>query len=403
MGCGVLATGLSFVLLAAQPPSDPPVVYRGMSDASAAVALDGEHFIVADDEHNTFHVYRRNEPNEPAACKPWDEPLRIDPSDEHPEADIEGAAWLDGRIYWITSHGRNKDGKWRPNRHRFFAITFRVPGEPATDDTAPADGCEPNATSPEATGAGRAAPGGSSAHGPTPSIQPFGRAYDRLARDLEGDPRLAALGVDRAIRSDQKNAERLAPKDEGLNIEGLAAGADGRSLLLGLRNPRPGGQALVVPLLNPREMLVEGANARLGEPILLDLRVRRRGVVLSLGVRSMEYDPAARSYLLVAGPADEQRVFALFRWSGDPADRPRFLLDPTAAIARFERFAPEAAFLWPTPAPAWQLLSDDGSLLVRVASPDECLPGSWENGTCEQKALRDARRRGFQSWSLGAW
>ena len=37
------------------------------------------------------------------------------------ESDIEGAARLGGRIYWITSHGRSKKGKRRSNRYRLFA------------------------------------------------------------------------------------------------------------------------------------------------------------------------------------------------------------------------------------------------------------------------------------------
>ncbi|HET6410215.1 MAG TPA: hypothetical protein VFG14_20160, partial [Chthoniobacteraceae bacterium] len=33
--------------------------YIGCCDASAAVAVDGEHFVVADDEDNVLRVYRR--------------------------------------------------------------------------------------------------------------------------------------------------------------------------------------------------------------------------------------------------------------------------------------------------------------------------------------------------------
>ena len=43
-----------------------------------------------------------------------------------PESDLEGAANLADRIYWITSHGRNREGEARESRHRFFATTYHV-------------------------------------------------------------------------------------------------------------------------------------------------------------------------------------------------------------------------------------------------------------------------------------
>jgi hypothetical protein len=355
------------LIAAAAPGAEPPEVriYRGTCDASAAVALDEQHFLVADDEHNTLYVYRRGEFDRPATLLPWDRALGIDPDGKHPEADIEGAAWLGGRVYWITSHGRNRNGKWRPNRHRFFAMTARVEGGRATAEA-------------------------------------FGRAYSDLARDLESDPRLRALRIHETIRSGENDLPRLAPKDEGLNIEGLAAGADGRSLLLGFRNPRPGGKALVVPLINPEEVVLGRAAPKLGKPVLLDLRVRLRDEIIPLGIRSMEYVPAWEQYLVVAGPHDERRVFALFRWSGEAGSRPEMLREATAAVARVKDFSPEAAFVRPDAA-GIQLLSDDGSLRVKVASPEECLPGGFRDGFCEQKALLDPARKTFKSLWIGGW
>ncbi len=39
------------------------VTFYGASDASAAVALDEEHFVVADDENNTLRIYRFDRPS----------------------------------------------------------------------------------------------------------------------------------------------------------------------------------------------------------------------------------------------------------------------------------------------------------------------------------------------------
>ena len=49
--------------------------------------------------------------------------------------------------------------------------------------------------------------------------------------------------------------EGLAPGNKGFNIEGLTARADGKSLLLGLRNPLLGedfNQAVLIPLRTPK-------------------------------------------------------------------------------------------------------------------------------------------------------
>ena len=46
-----------------------------------------------------------------------------------PETDIEGATWFHGRIFWITSHGRNRDGKYWYSRNQFFATTVTLDGD----------------------------------------------------------------------------------------------------------------------------------------------------------------------------------------------------------------------------------------------------------------------------------
>jgi len=100
------------------------LVFRGASDASAAVAVGENMFVVADDENNILRIYETSEAGQPVASFDMTSFLDIEP--DHPEADIEAAAMIGRRIYWITSHGRNKDGKMRPNRYRFFATEVLV-------------------------------------------------------------------------------------------------------------------------------------------------------------------------------------------------------------------------------------------------------------------------------------
>ena len=355
-----------FCLLAschgAPAPSNMPGVYSGMCDASAAVPLGAGMFLVADDEQNVLHVYRTDKGGPPVAAIPWNAHLAINPLEErHPEADVEGATTLGNRIYWITSHGRNRQGEWRRNRHRFFAMTVRHT----------ADGV---------------------------IAEPFGTAYADLAKDLARDPKLQGLGLAEAVGTEQKKSKELAPKRAGLNIEALAATPDGRSLLIAFRNPRPDDKALVVPLLNPAAVLADGAAPQFGQPIRWKLQAFREGERVALGIRSIEYSQRHGAYLIIAGPHDAHKVFAVYKWSGSEDEPPALLQRSTAAINRIERFTPEALIVYPDKDRVG-VLSDDGTLPVKVASPAECSPGEFEDGECQAKHLLDSRRKTFR----GVW
>ena len=91
--------------------------YSGLCDASAAVALGRDHFAVADDERNTLVTYKRGQ-SAPVALLPLGAFLGT-AADK--ESDLEGAAAIGSRTYWISSHGRNKNGKLRKERYRFFS------------------------------------------------------------------------------------------------------------------------------------------------------------------------------------------------------------------------------------------------------------------------------------------
>ena len=280
--------------LAAAPPTvaQPVAVYHGLCDASAAVALDALHFVVASDEDNTLHIYRRGVPDA-VATLPLQGFLGTDK-----ESDLEGAARIGNRIYWIASHGRNASGKLRADRYRFFATDID-------------------------TGAS------------TPGLKPAGSSSASLLEQMLSATALKPLRLDEAAR-------RAPEAEGGLNIEGLADTPEG-GLLIGLRNPLHGGKALVLPLRNPAEVLA-GRPADFGAALLLDLQRR--------GVRSIER--AGSGYLVVAGPTADSGSFALYRWSGRGDEAP--LLLPQ----RFDALRPEALFVWPDG--TVQLLSDDGGV-----------------------------------------
>ena len=116
---GLAAVWLAWAGLSAAAPVATQAVYVGMCDASAAVALNNELFAVANDEDNSLRIYNAAKGGLPVASQDLSGLLKVDR--KKPETDLEGACWSGDSIYWISSHGRNRYGKFRASRHRFFA------------------------------------------------------------------------------------------------------------------------------------------------------------------------------------------------------------------------------------------------------------------------------------------
>jgi len=279
--------------------------YAGGADASGAVSLGTNYFVVGDDEDDTLRIYRRRGGGAAVA----DETLSAWPSlqikgAKKPELDIEAAARLGDVVFWLGSHGNSKKGKIAPSRRQLFATTIT-----------------------ETNGEFH--------------IVPTGRPYRKLIEDLAADPRLQKFKLAAAA------AKGRAPKDAGgFNLEGLCATPDGH-LLLGFRNPIPRGRALLVPLLNP-EAVLHGERAKLGDPIQLDLQGRGVRDLLLVGD---EYFIIAGDYR--GGHARGALVPQLYQWDGRSAT-PRHLVD-------LPQLNPEVVIAYPdTGQTELQILSDDG-------------------------------------------
>jgi len=289
------------LLLASILTQAAPVAYPGPCNASAAVALVNGLFVVANDEDNVLRAYRHDRAAPPVYSLDLSTFLEADPA--RPELDLEGAAAVGDRIYWIGSHSTSRKGKASPGRRRFFATSVSVVKDQVT-------------------------------------LTPMGLPYKDLVRAFEDTPALRDLHL--------ATAAGIAPeRPGGLNIEGLSATPTGE-LLIGFRNPIPEGKALLIPLVNPAEVIA-GRPARLGAPIALELGGR--------GVRSIEYVAARREYLILAGPAGDGGVFGLYRWSGNPGEPPQ----PVAGVD-FTGLQPEA-LTQDAKGSAW-IFSDDGSRLL---------------------------------------
>ncbi len=279
-----------------QPKMSAPTVYTGMCDASAGVAIGTNLFAVADDEGNQIRIYYAHTGGPPVQVFNASQFLRL--VGKFPETDLEGAAWLGDKIFWIGSHGRNREGKYRPNRNCFFATTVLQTN-------------------------------------PVVRLAPVGICYHSLLTDLMLDPRLRRFNLIAASKRPPKSKDAL-------NIEGLCATAEGH-LLVGFRNPIPNGRALIVPLLNPNDM-IRGFSAKLGAPILLDLG--------QLGIRDMGY--WQNKIYILAGPYDTEKTFRLYVWDGGQS--------PPQAVGGldFHPLTPEALVFYPG-IKQFQVLSDDGT------------------------------------------
>ena len=236
----------------------------GVCDASAAIAVGNECFIVANDEDNIFHLYSSNESE------------KFLESDsvftEQGEIDIEGAAQIEDGVYWIASHSRNSSAEEQLSRHKFFATTVKTKGQ---------------------------------------SLSQVGNTYTDLLKHLSNKFPEIRQAAEQVIGPEEKG---------GLNIEGLAACSD-NSLILGFRNPVPEEKAFLVKLLNPSE-LIENTSAipQFSDAIRLDLGGR--------GVRAIAYWETKNCYLMVGGSYNDDPIvegepnFVLYKWDGNESNNP---------------------------------------------------------------------------------
>jgi hypothetical protein len=301
--CGV-CTPLPAQEMAAEVRS---LTLKGTCDGSAAVWIDGDSFVDANDEDPVLRIYSATDGRLlPEMSLDLSTTLGVGTEDE---PDIEGGARIGDRIYWITSHALDGDGVIRPERHRLFATEVtRIGGKPR--------------------------------------LAPVGRTYFGLLKAIAK----AAKDMSDLALLDLPAKAKVAPETAGgFNIEALAAGPD-QSLFIGFRSPIQAagenlGKALVLPLLNPAVVLEvrSPAKPKFGQPIFLDLG--------GLGIRDMT--SSGDGYLLLAGPVDGSKSaeFALYRWSGENKIAPS-KLDVSFAGLRPEALSSSGSRLL--------ILSDDG-------------------------------------------
>lgn len=167
-----------------------------------------------------------------------------------------------GRIYAITSHSRKEDGKRDDDREQL--ARFRLQGDQVVD------------------------------------FQVLRGLRKKISARHDA---LKDAGKIRDVK-----------EDGGFNIEGLSFDAAKQQLMIGLRSPLAGGDAIVVVLENPQEVFDHDEEPRISDRLIeLDLH--------GGGIRSLSYDPHLGGFLIVSRKPDKS--FKLWLWSGDADKRPK--------------------------------------------------------------------------------
>jgi pSer/pThr/pTyr-binding forkhead associated (FHA) protein len=109
----------------------------------------------------------------------------------------------------------------------------------------------------------------------------------------------------------------------GLNIEGIAWDPNNERLLIGLRSPQIGTQAVLVPLKlrDPRGSFTR-ENLKVDQPEVIVFPLEGHGV------RDITYDSHLRSFLIISGAPETapKTDFGLWEWNGQPDSKPTKLM-----------------------------------------------------------------------------
>ena len=105
----------------------------------------------------------------------------------------------------------------------------------------------------------------------------------------------------------------------GFNIEGLSFDAAKQSLLIGLRSPLAGSNAIIIVVENPLAVFDHDEEPRISDRLIeLDLA--------GGGIRAMSYDPHLGGFLIISRKPNKS--FKLWLWSGNANESPQRLRIP---------------------------------------------------------------------------
>lgn len=326
IAAGLVPCFVGACLCTARAADADMLIFKGICDASAAIALDVDHIIVGDDEKAFLSIY---------GLEGGDslERISLPHLDGDDEADIEGATIFGDRIVWIASNGRNADGEVKRKRFQLFA-SHRMDAQHHW-------------------------------------LKDFSLSFDGLPKAIRATDGDDYQPLRKAVGDLDEDDPDLAPKKHGFNVEGLTISQDEQALLVGVRNPHPHEKAILFRIDNAAALLEGTAHqAKLGQIVSIDLGDR--------GIRDIAWSPKHHAYLIATGQTKDDEPgpdFALFRWDGSGSAHEitsfRSLLDdnpefhPEAVTPLLEvsggQLLPSSRVL---------VISDDGSR--KLASGKEC-------------------------------
>ena len=258
----------------------------GIADASAAVSIDDDYMIVANDESNLLYVYNRNASGLPVTTFDFNSSNILALTDgstgNYKEVDVEAGVRSiinNNKIYWLGSMSNSTNFNDKPNRNRLFATTTNGTGSAATFSNA---GYYSNLRQRLITWG--------DAHG-----------YDFTSAAAAGqDPKLI----------------------NGFNVEGMVFAPNNTTLYIGFRAPLVplAGRvnAVIAPIQNFETWFNNGApagNPVIGNPIELNLGGK--------GIRDM-IRLSTGSYIIIAGNYDNTPVTGMiYKWTGNAGDAPQ--------------------------------------------------------------------------------
>lgn len=259
------------------------VWHTGKADASTAIAIDSNYMFVADDEDQFIRLYDRDNSSLPLNSFNFNDSLGLTDinNGDLREVDIEASAQVGNRIYWLASQSNSSTGANRPNRSRLFAT--------------------------DVSGTGAA------------STLAYAGRYDNLKDDLIAWDVANGHGLGANFLG--LAASAAPPKipetqdGSGWNIEGLVFAPDNSTAYIGFRAPISPASArtkgLLVPVTNIALLIGGVGPAVFGPPIQLTLGGR--------GIREIKKN-SSNEYLIIGGTAGGPAAFAMFSWTGNPAD-----------------------------------------------------------------------------------
>ena len=267
------------------------VFHSGYSDGSAAVVIDNDFMVIADDEKNLLNVYARNQSGLPVKAFDYSAIADLaltDVSGGVPrEIDLEAAAKslsasTPNRSYWMGSLSNQSSAgssfNDRPNRNRIFAVDITN------------------------TGAATAVSYVGSYKGLKNALFNWGTTY--------------SLGL--SASATPGHDPKLI---DGFNIEGMAFAPDNTTMYIGFRAPLEPTtsrvNALLAPIQNFESWFGNGTTATptFGAPVLLNLNGR--------GIRDIGR-LAPDLYVILAGDYDDAGALPtmVYRWNGNASDAP---------------------------------------------------------------------------------